>query len=183
MTQFRWVFKLYIGRSTTVIYDHRLGTGSSPTAMAWHVHVRLQQWTLPARGLRKGAEGSPLGVFGPLRAESPRGSELLRRHPKPTQKSRNLCGNPLKKHVRTVEGPLTIWIYLENGTTRKNRIPLGIRGPSEYQAPLWAPGALLEAPDGPRTSWYFKGPLWASGGSLRWNDPFCLAWALKIPIF
>ena len=67
----------------------------------------------------QGGRPLPLGVFGPLRAEGPREPKLLRRHPKPAQKSRNMCGNPPKKHVRTVEGPLAIW-----KTTQKKTGPL-----------------------------------------------------------
>ena len=93
-------------------------------------------------GRAKGAR--PFGVFGPLRAEGPRGPKLLRRHPKPTQKSRNLCGNPPKKHVRTVEGLLTIWVHVPRKQAhQKNRTLLSIRGPSEHQGPLWASGAPL----------------------------------------
>ena len=71
-----------------------------------------------------------------------------RRHPKPIQKSRNLCGNPPKKHVRTVKDPLTIWVYLENGHTRKTRLllasgtPLNIRTPLSIRAPYAHQGPL-----------------------------------------
>ena len=35
----------------------------------------------------------------------------------------------------TIVSPLTIWVYLERAH-QKNKAPVSIRGPSEYQGPL-----------------------------------------------
>ena len=82
-----------------------------------------------------GRKGLPLGGFGPLRAEGPRLLKFLRRHPKPTQKSRKLCGYPQKTRPDS-RGPSDHLGLPRKRAHQKNRAPLSIRGTSEYQGPL-----------------------------------------------
>ena len=65
-----------------------------------------------------GGRGASLGVFGSLRVEGPRGPNSCEDIRNPHRRH-EICAENHKKHVRAVERPLAIWVYLENGPTRK----------------------------------------------------------------
>ena len=82
----------------------------------------------PGRDVAKGGGAErvrppPWGFWAP-RAEGPRGPKLRRKQLKPSQKSRNLCGNR-QQSTSGQSGPL--W---PPGPTRKHRAPVTIRGSS-----------------------------------------------------
>ena len=72
--------------------------------------------------------GVSLGFSGPCGPKAREGQNSCEGIRNP-HKGHEICAEThQKKHVRTVEGPLTIWVYLENGPTKKkNRALLSIR--------------------------------------------------------
>ena len=73
----------------------------------------------PHRDVRKGRrKGAPLGFSGPC------GPKLLCGGIRNPHRSHEIFAEThQKKHVRTVEDPLTIWVHLGNGPTRKKQDP------------------------------------------------------------
>ena len=72
-----------------------------------------------SRDVRKGAEGAPPWGFRALRSEGPRGPNSCEGIRNPHRSDEICAETHQKKHVRTVEGPLTIWVYLKMGPPEK----------------------------------------------------------------